>query len=229
MGGIMKKHVIFAAVALAISPAHAAQVFSGNGIGSPGATIDPFDASTRGTLLAYSETSGGAFTFSTKFRSAVYRNTDGHLDFYYQVERTGAGPSGNNAIQKFTGADFGAFDTFAFRDDSDFDGPGGFLAAGNPGTFTSLASRSFDGNVLGVNFGSNNLVGTENSTTYIFRTNAFAFKAGTFGVIDGSTVEGPSFAPTVPEPATWAMMLGGFSLLGVVARRRRARTNVAYV
>jgi hypothetical protein len=195
-------------------------VFPGNGIGSAGAVIDLFDATTRGTLLAYSETSGAAFTFATKFRSAVYRNTDGRLDFYYQVERTGAGGSGDNAIQKFTAANFVPFDTFAFRDGSDFDGAGGFLAAGNPGTFTSSASRSFDGNVMGVNFGSNNLVGTENSTTYIFRTNAQSFTAGTFGVIDGSALQGPTFAPTVPEPAAWAMMLGGFALIGAAARRR---------
>jgi hypothetical protein len=32
--------------------------------------------------------------------------------------------------------------------------------------------------------------------------------------------------PAVPEPATWAMMLGGFGLLGAAARRRKM--NVAY-
>jgi hypothetical protein len=79
-----------------------------------------------------------------------------------------------------------------------------------------------------VNFGANNLVGTENSTTYIFRTNAFAFTAGTFGVIDGSALQGPTFAPTVPEPATWAMMLGGFALAGMATRRsRRPRRALA--
>jgi hypothetical protein len=26
---------------------------------------------------------------------------------------------------------------------------------------------------------------------------------------------------SVPEPATWAMMIGGFALAGVAARRRR--------
>ncbi|MFD1611298.1 PEPxxWA-CTERM sorting domain-containing protein [Sphingomonas tabacisoli] len=215
----MKKYAFLAAAVFAAFPAQAAQVFPGNGIGGPGATIDLFDATTRGTLLAYSETSGSALTFATKFRSAVYRNTDGRLDFYYQVERTGAGSAGDNAIQSFTAANFGSFDVFAFRDGSDFDGAGGFLPAGNPGTFTSSANRSFDGNVMGVNFGPNNLVGTENSTTYIFRTNAFAFTAGTFGVIDGSTIQGPTFAPRVPEPATWAMMLAGFGAMGIAMRR----------
>jgi hypothetical protein len=217
----MKKYALLAFASLAAFPAQAAQVFPGNGIGGPGVTIDLFDASTRGTLLAYSETTGTALTFAATFRSAVYRNTDGRLDFYYQVARNGGGSSGSNAIQSFTAAEFDGFDAFAFRDGSDFDGAGGFSAAGNPGTFTSTANRSFDGKVVGVNFGSNNLVGTENSTTYIFRTNAFSFEAGTFGVIDGSTLQGVTFAPTVPEPATWAMMLGGFALAGIATRRSR--------
>jgi hypothetical protein len=224
----MKKFALIAAGLLAAAPAYAAQVLPGDGIGGPGAAIDLFDGSTRGTLLAYSETSGTALTFAATFRSAVYRNSGGTLDFYYQVVRTGAGSTGSNAVQSFTAANFDGFDTFAFRDGTDFDGAGGFSAAGNPGTFTSTANRSFSGDVVGVNFGSNNLQDTENSTTYIFRTNAQGFTAGTFGVIDGSTLQGPTFAPTVPEPATWAMMLGGFALAGVATRRsRRPRRALA--
>jgi hypothetical protein len=39
-----------------------------------------------------------------------------------------------------------------------------------------------------------------------------------------STFKGVAFAPTggVPEPATWAMLIAGFGLVGVAARRRRA-------
>lgn len=46
------------------------------------------------------------------------------------------------------------------------------------------------------------------STQYAFETDTFAGTA-------------------VPEPATWAMLLGGFGLLGFVARRRR-QTTVTY-
>jgi hypothetical protein len=50
-----------------------------------------------------------------------------------------------------------------------------------------------------------------------------------------SPVRDPSFGPqrlgqfatAVPEPATWAMMIGGFGLAGA-AMRRRARTSVAF-
>ena len=35
-------------------------------------------------------------------------------------------------------------------------------------------------------------------------------------------------AGAVPEPATWAMMIGSFGLIGAAARRRRQRTTVTY-
>jgi hypothetical protein len=34
-------------------------------------------------------------------------------------------------------------------------------------------------------------------------------------------------AAAVPEPASWALMVGGFGLVGVVARRRAARAAAA--
>jgi len=40
-------------------------------------------------------------------------------------------------------------------------------------------------------------------------------------------IEGVTPPPAVPEPATWAMMLGGFGLLGAAARRR-TRTAVTF-
>ncbi|NNM77911.1 PEP-CTERM sorting domain-containing protein [Sphingomonas sp. ID1715] len=224
----MKKFAfLVTAAVLAATPAFAAPVNNGDGIGgNPRAAIDPFNVATRGTLLAQSSTSGTALTFAGTFNSAVYKNTDGTLDFYYQVVRTGAGTEASNEIQSFTVQAFGGFTIDAFRDG--LFNAAGFLTANNPGTFTSGATRSFSGNVAGVDFGSNNLAGTENSTTYIFRTNATAFTRGTFGVIDGSTLQGATFAPTVPEPATWAMMLGGFGLLGAAARRSsRAKTVLA--
>ncbi len=36
-----------------------------------------------------------------------------------------------------------------------------------------------------------------------------------------------TFRAIVPEPATWAMMLAGFGLVGVAMRRRRADFAVA--
>ncbi|MFD1611236.1 PEPxxWA-CTERM sorting domain-containing protein [Sphingomonas tabacisoli] len=62
----------------------------------------------------------------------------------------------------------------------------------------------------------------------------------TYRVVDGPRLVGATFTSSqnsfefdnlataaVPEPATWAMMLGGFGLIGAVSRRR-ARATVAY-
>lgn len=200
-----------------------------------------FDATTlNGTIIASNEIIDSALTFRAAFRSAVYRNADGRLDFVYQVAHLGAGTNGsNNRISGFTVAAFDGFTVNALRDGSNHDGAGPFTAAANniQGTgFTSLARRGPDGAVLTADFRgarnpdgtANDLVQGETSTTYIFRTNAFNFQSGTFGVIDGSTLQGITFAPAVPEPATWAMMVGGFGLLGAAARRSsRSKTVLA--
>jgi hypothetical protein len=48
-----------------------------------------------------------------------------------------------------------------------------------------------------------------------------------FGVGAGAIELGATLPPTVPEPATWAMMLLGFGSLGVMMRRARARIATA--
>ena len=223
----MKKLLLTTAALLAF-PAQAANLLPGST-----ANFDPTSVNS-GTLIASNQVSGSALTFSAQFRSAVYRRANGMLDFVYQVAHTGPGTLGSNhEITGFTVAEFGGFTVDALRDGSDHDGAGVFTAPFNPvpGGFTSLAKRNASGLVLTADFhatGLNGLLQGETSTSYIFRTNARAFKTGTFGVIDGSTLQGFTFAPTVPEPATWAMMIGGFGLLGAAARRsRRANTVLA--
>lgn len=61
------------------------------------------------------------------------------------------------------------------------------------------------------------------------------FKVGTFALtqfngagqytLTVTNLDAP--APAVPEPATWAMMIGGFGLVGA-ASRRRARTSISF-
>ncbi len=228
----MSLKTMFAGAALAASltfavPASATDLL-------PGATGQPtqaFPAGTAGTLLASSSTAGTALTFSATFNQAVYQNTSGTLDFYYQVIRTGAGSAASQEIRSFTVSDFTNFLVSAFVNGADTDGAGPFVAVNNPaladGTpsgSTTTFGRSPSGGVLTTEFGANGLTGTENSTTYIFRTNATAFnQLGFYGVIDGSTLSGRAFAPTaaVPEPGTWALMLIGFGGMGVAMRRRR--------
>ena len=194
---------------------------------SSGIVPSAFDLSTQGTLLATSSTTASALTFAGDMTSAVYLNTLGTLDFYYQVTRTGGGstPGSDEAIQRFTTSSFAGFDVDALIYALDPDGAGPFDTANNPGLDTSTASRNASGGILEINFGANNLAGTEESATYIFRTNATAFTSGTFGVLDGSAFQGTTFAPTgaVPEPGTWMTMLAGFGAIGTALRFRRRR------
>ena len=81
------KKLLLCAAAMAAMPAQAAVLLPG----AQGQAFAPFDFTTQGTQIAYSEVQGQALTFAAIFRSAVYRNTDGKLDFYFQVERTGVG------------------------------------------------------------------------------------------------------------------------------------------
>ena len=202
--------------------------------GTSGLTFTSFaaDAATQGTVLATTSVSGTALTFSGILRSAVYLNTLGTIDFYYQVIRTGPGSAtanNNQAIDAFTAADFSGWTVEGYVSATDPDGAGFFTAVNNPPSSTTTTGRSASGISLQTDFGANGLDGTENSATYIFRTNARNYTAGTFGVIDGSSYSGFAFAPavgTVPEPATWGLMLAGFGIVGGALRRRKV--NVAY-
>jgi hypothetical protein len=236
----MKKLLLAtAAVAMFAVPASAATLVNGGT-----ASFDPYSLVANGTLIASSVDVQTALTFKAEFRSAVYRRaSDGGLDFVYQVKHLGAGSTGeNHEISGFTVGNFAGFTIDARRDGTDHDGAGAFTAPFNPAPagagFTTIARRGPNGIVLEADFFGmpNSMTGQVNglfegeiSTSYIFRTNARGFKAGTYGVSNASTTQGITFAPNaVPEPATWAMMLGGFGLLGAASRRSaRAKSVLA--
>jgi PEP-CTERM motif len=206
--------------AIAASPAQAVIIAPG----TSGLIFTPFVSATQGVRLASTSVPLTGLTFSTIMRSAVYRNTLGTVDFYYQVARTGAGTAASDMIDAFTAANFRGFTVDGFVSAADPDGINFFTAANNPPSSTTRTGRNANGGVLQTDFGTNGLSGTETSATYIFRTNAVNFKQGTFGIIDGSSVAGLAFAPAgVPEPAAWSLMIGGFGLIGAAMRRRSSR------
>jgi hypothetical protein len=53
--------------------------------------------------------------------------------------------------------------------------------------------------------------------------------AGAVGTLVGSQgATGVPLAQAVPEPASWALMIGGMGMVGFAARRRRQKVRVAY-
>lgn len=197
--------------------------------GQAGISFSTIDATTRGTLLETIESgTTGATTYTGSLRSAVYRNTLGTLDFYYQVAISSI--AAGDEVFNLTSAGFLGFSVNALVDATDFDGAGIFTAANNPNLqgppgSTTTASRNGSGSVLRADFGDNGLEAAgQTSATYIFRTDATNYnRGGTFTTQDGSVAQRANFQPiaAVPEPATWGMMLLGFGGVGFAMRRGR--------
>ena len=233
MGEYMKNFGLMLAASgvalVAATPASAATL----NIGQTGVSATAFDATTRGTQLAIRSEDGAAPTIAGRVAEAVYANTVGGLDFYFQIFRTG----GSNEIDGFNAGDFTGYTTDVFTDGTDNDAGSicstpnnGFLANGTASGSTTTFDRSNGtGAVVRANFGANGLSGSENSTTYIVRTNATNFSLNGFATVNNSTsfnVLSYMPAAAVPEPATWGMMIVGFGLVGGVMRRRK--TSVAF-
>lgn len=219
--------------AVAMAPAANATVLLP---GASNVVFGAFNTATQGTLLA-SQSTGlmGATTYTGAMRSAVYRNTAGTLDFYFQVAINTINPG--DEVFNLTASSFMGYTVDAFFASTDIDGGGIFTAANNPQTdpteasgFTSTASRNGSGSIIRADFGANGLEAAgQTSAIYIYRTNAVNFDlGGTFTTQDGSTAQRPNYqavGPAVPEPATWAMMMLGFGAMGAMIRRRNTRTS----
>lgn len=226
------------ASAFAIAPAANATILVP---GATGIAFSAFDTTTQGTLLASLNPSVVAVpaNWTNVLRSAVYLNTLGTLDFYYQVAVTAIGAG--HEVFNLTAANFAGFTVDALFSAADIDGAGIFTAASNPNLdpsepagSTTTASRSGSvGTTVRADFGANGLEAAgQTSATYIFRTNATNFaRGGSFTTQNGAVSSTDSFQPTgaVPEPGTWAMMLLGFGMLGFGLRRRaKVRTRVNF-
>jgi hypothetical protein len=202
--------------------------------GSDNVTPDDFAAisDTQGDQLGFASLTGATETFRATVRSAVYRNTLGTLDFYYQVSRLGAGTDGNDLIKTLTATNYAGVAVDVFRSMDDPDGVGGFLETSGTVTPLTTLGRTPDGNVPTISFalpGQAGIGGTDTTATYIFRTDAVDFTTGFWSIQDGTSLSSAAFAPVavttpVPEPGSWLLMVSGFGMLGVglrVARRQQ--------
>jgi hypothetical protein len=162
------------------------------------------------TLLA----STGVENFSTAVYSGsieewVWRDTanvwaPGDLTFTISVTNNAGS---KDSLGRVTAADFSGFLL-------DVGNPGGTLGVNAPDRITRNSAGDDVGFLyfLGLDPG-------QTSALLTIDTNARFFKPGTLAVIDSLTVNLTGFAPGVPEPSTWAMMLLGFAGLGFASYR----------
>jgi hypothetical protein len=176
-----------------------------------------------GTLLA-SETESWSFTTtggttSGTLTSAVFMETGGTLDFYYQVEND---PTSASAIARVTGTNFaGATISTGFRVD------GGSLAGGfADGSVAPITGDlNSDSTVVGFSFNppdSAKIAPGATSNILVVSTDATKFTSGNASVIDGGTATVASYQPgSIPEPATFLLLGGGLLALSGLRLRRR--------
>jgi hypothetical protein len=187
-------------------------------INVPTTNVDVVDAPFAGTLKAWAITEVSNASYSGTARTAVYKTETG-LDFYYQFSNSG---TSQNGVERFTGFDFSSLGTSAVNVYQTAGPFGIFVAGTEQADYADRSARS----VIGINF----VPGTASkinpgttSFTQIVRTNAYAYQAGNFGLLDGIGDNAKGFATAVPEPESYAMLLAGLGMIGTIIRRRKAK------
>jgi hypothetical protein len=187
-------------------------------INSPATSVDIVASSFGGTLLDSASTNVSNISYTGVARTAVYDTGTG-LDFYYQFSNSLASVNG---IERFTGFNFSSLGNSIvsiFQTGAAFD----MFTTGTESSDT--ADRTALG-VIGMNFvpaGNSKIDPGKTSFTQIIRTNARAYTAGNFGLLDGIGDNAKGFATAVPEPESYAMLLAGLGMIGTIIRRRKSQ------
>jgi hypothetical protein len=224
----MKKLLIAAAAlsALALSATQAGAVILAAGNNSLGGTTSAVEPQLAGTIVqdvdtAVSFAMGGG-TYNATVQSRVVLSDDGTYDFYWRVHDTSfdgvtVAPASLGMLR------IGQFGESIVGLNGNYRTDG----SGDVGPDTAeVFTGFFDGDV---NFKfSDGLAAGSDSLFMFLDTSAKHYgKTALFDLANGDTSQvSDAFATFgvagVPEPATWALMIGGFGLAGVGLRRRRA-------
>lgn len=197
-----------------------------------------FTSSDLGTLLAEQEVPGFATlngrTIDFLGRSAVYQNSNGTLDFLYQVANNGASTDIIGRISVAVFPQDVTSDIYYAAPGQDVDGAGIFT--GTPAKVADFVGRESDGATIGFTFladGNGRIKPGESSSVFMVRTNATEFTIGPYSAIDGVAATVPGYVPVtpslsggagnvIPEPGTMALLgTGLLGMVGIALRRRK--------
>lgn len=196
----------------------------------PGGTAALLDATGAmpGALLAdmmtpYSFTTTAGTTRGT-VESAVYRESGGSVDFYFQVANS---PASATAITLEINTSYEGFatDVYYRTDGGSFPLTGTTFIDGTLGKAPVAADRDATGSVVRFDFGTSdarNIHPGETSEVLIIATNASLFAPGNAVVSDGGGQIVASFQPTtgIPEPGSMMLMGGGLLALAAISKFR---------
>jgi len=222
----MKTYLIAAAAAaaMALSATQAGAGILAAGNNSLGGTTSALEPQLAGTVVQDIDTAvsfaAGGGTFNANVQSRVVLADDGTYDFSWRIHDT-----------SFDGvtvapAALGAFRLGAFGES--IVGLNGNYRTDGVGAVGPDIARVFTGALDGyVNFIFNQglAAGTDSYFMFLDTSATHYAKTAIFDLTSAESISG-QFATFgvagVPEPATWALMIGGFGLAGASLRRRRA-------
>ena len=183
--------------------------------GDTGVAPDTFTAPPAFTILTFTTQGFNAPPdFSGNLFEAVVSDPTnvfgaGDLDFIIVVDNE---PGSIHSIERVTTSSFAGFKTDV-----------GY-SAGFPGIPPTTVDR-LTAATIGFNFSGGIAPGSDSAQIAI-ETNATRFTSGFLSAFNTGSATITGFAPSVPEPSTWAMLLVGFAGLGYAGYRQARQATL---